>query len=220
MQKNAEICSMLKVQSFTFNPFAENTYIVYDEMCNCAIFDPGMYNASEQMELVQFIEKHQLKPQYLINTHCHIDHIMSNTFISEKYNLKLMAHQNEVQILSMGKASAAMYGLSYHLSVEITQFIDERDVIILGNDALEIRFVPGHSPGSLCFYSATGQFVVSGDALFQQSIGRTDLPGGDHSTLIGSIKSELMSLPDETIVFSGHGPETSIGDERVNNPFL
>jgi hydroxyacylglutathione hydrolase len=211
---------MLKVHAFAFNPFSENTYIVSDELGNCILFDPGMYNAHEQMVLVNFIKENKLKPQYLINTHCHIDHIMGNTFISETYGLSLHAHTLETPILNMGKASATMYGLNYQESVGIGQCIDEKDVIILGKHQLQILFTPGHSPGSLSFYSAESGFAIVGDVLFKNSIGRTDLPGGDYDTLIHSIKSQLFALPDNTIIYNGHGPATEIGYEKLYNPFL
>lgn len=211
--------SMLNVHSFAFNPFSENTYIVYDENKNCILFDPGMYDAHEQMELINFLNEHQLKPQYLINTHCHIDHILGNTFISEKFGLTLHAHQSEIPILNMGRASASMYGLHYHESVAISQFIDEGDVIMLGKHRMTILLTPGHSPGSLSFYNADAGFVIVGDVLFKSSIGRTDLPGGDYDTLIHSIKTKLFTLPDSTIVYNGHGPATDIGTEKKYNPF-
>lgn len=218
--KILQFCIMLQVTAFVFNPFAENTYIVSNERNSCIIFDPGMYNATEQMALSEHIKKMGLKPKYLINTHCHIDHIMGNTYISETYSLPLKAHKLEKQILELGTQSAMLYGLDYHPSVPISEFIDENDVFRLEDDELKIFFTPGHSPGSLSFYSSENKFLISGDVLFKNSIGRTDLPGGDYDTLISSIKKELMGLPDETVVYSGHGPATRIGDERMFNPFL
>ncbi len=211
---------MLNIQSFTFNPFSENTYIVYNESGDCIIFDPGMYTASDEKVLTDFITSNNLKPHYLINTHCHIDHIMGNRFVSEKYQLDLHAHQLEERILQMGVASASMYGLHYTPSVDIVNFIDENDTIILGKDQLKILFTPGHSPGSLSFYNAEAKFVVVGDVLFQGSIGRTDLPGGHHDTLLQSVRNQLFVLPDDTAVYSGHGPSTDIGTEKRYNPFF
>ncbi len=211
---------MLKVQSFTFNPFSENTYLVYNEQGDGIIFDPGTYTAYDEQELSEFISSNNIKPRYLINTHCHIDHIFGNTYIAEKYQLELYAHVNEVQILEMGAASAAMYGLQYYPSVKIVNFIDEKDMIILGKDQLKILFTPGHSPGSLSFYNAEAGFVISGDVLFQGSIGRSDLPGGKHEVLLSSIRTELFTLPEDTIVYSGHGAPTNIGTEKRYNPFF
>lgn len=211
---------MLKVETFTFNPFSENTYIVYDEQGNCILFDPGMYGAEDQMALDSFIQSNHLKPQYLINTHCHIDHIMGNTWASETYHLPLHAHKAEEKILNMGKISAIMYGLQYHESVPITVFIDEKDAIMLGKHRLDILFTPGHSPGSLSFYNAEAGFAIVGDVLFRGSIGRTDLPGGDFDTLIDSITGQLFTLPDKTVIYNGHGPYTDIATEKRYNPFL
>lgn len=214
------IRDMLHVQPFTFNPFSENTYLVYNDSKEAIIFDPGLYNSYDEQELLEYIEQNGIKPKYLINTHCHIDHIFGNTFVSEKFSLDLHAHQLESNILKMGKASASMYGLHYRESVDIKVPIDEKDTIVLGRDQLKILFTPGHSPGSLSFYSEEAGFVIAGDVLFRESIGRTDLPGGDYNTLIHSIRTELFVLPENTVVYSGHGPETDIAHEKIHNPFL
>jgi len=218
--KNAVICGMLQVQAFDFNPFSENTYIVYNDHGDAIIFDPGTYTAHDEQILSSFIEDNQLTPRYLINTHCHIDHILGNTYVAEKYQLELYAHKNEVPILEMGTATATMYGLHYYPSVKIVNYIDENDTIVLGKDRLQILFTPGHSPGSLSFYNPEAGFVIAGDVLFNRSIGRSDLPGGDHETLLQSIRTQLFTLPDKTIVYSGHGPETYIGEEKQFNPFF
>lgn len=211
---------MLQVMSFTFNPFSENTYIVSNENKECIIFDPGMYSSQEEQILDSYIKSAGLKPIFLINTHCHIDHIFGNTYCAETYNLELQCHSLEKQILAMGKTSAALYGLHYRESIEPTIFLKENETIRLGEDTLKMFLTPGHSPGSLSFYSQKDGFVIAGDVLFRNSIGRSDLPLGNHEILIHSIKEHLLSLPDETVVFSGHGPETTIGYERIHNPFL
>lgn len=211
---------MLKVHHFTFNPFQENTYIIYNEEKRCIIIDPGMYNAQEEMMLDHYITSSGLQPEYLINTHCHIDHILGNTYCAQKYNLELQAHTLERSVMAMGLTSTSLYGLRYTESVPITVFIDENDTIRLGNETLKILFTPGHSPGSLSFYDEKAKFVIAGDALFRESIGRTDLPGGDHPTLLQAIREKLFTLPDETTVYSGHGPGTTIGHEKLYNPFL
>lgn len=211
---------MLSVQSFTFNPFGENTYLVYNENKDCIIFDPGMYDAIEQKELSDFIESNALRPVQLINTHCHIDHVMGNRYVVEKYKLELHASRLEIEVLKMGRTSALMYGLKYDESPEISHFIDESDVIMLGKDSFRIIAAPGHSPGSLCFYNAESELIISGDVLFNGSIGRSDLPGGDHQTLLTSISRKLYALPDATKVYSGHGPVTTIGHEKQNNPYV
>jgi hydroxyacylglutathione hydrolase len=212
--------AMLKVHSFTFNPFQENTYIVYNDEKSCIIFDPGMYTASEEKLLMDFISSNGLKPQMLINTHCHIDHIFGNAWCAAQYKLPLQIHRMEQVILERGSLMAATYGLNYSESVKASVFLEENQEIRLGNDTLKLLFTPGHSPGSLSFYSQADHFVIAGDALFYESIGRTDLPGGDHATLIHAIKTQLLTLPEDTIVYSGHGPATDIGHEKAYNPFL
>lgn len=211
---------MLKVQSFTFNPFSENTYILYNDLGECMIIDPGTYNAHEEEILSGFIYSQGLKPKMLLNTHCHIDHIFGNTWCSEKWKLPLHAHALELPILNMGRESATLYGLHYHESVKPMHTLENGQIVRLGEDTLEVLFTPGHSPGSVSFYSRESGFVISGDVLFKNSIGRTDLPGGHYETLINAIKTRLMPLEDHVVVYSGHGPATTIGEERAMNPFL
>ena len=211
---------MLNVHSFVFNPFQENTYIVYNEDKSCIIFDPGMYTATEEKIFNDFIVSNGLKPVHLINTHCHIDHIFGNAYCATTYNLPLQIHAMEQVILERGSLMASTYGLHYSESVKASVFLTEGQKITLGKDELDILFTPGHSPGSLSFFSRSGGFVISGDALFRESIGRTDLPGGDYATLIDAIRTKLFTLPDETVVYSGHGPSTDILHEKRHNPFL
>ncbi len=211
---------MVKVVSFTFNAFQENTYVLYDETKECIIFDPGCSNAAEKQELVSFIEQNNLKPVRLINTHCHLDHILGNGFIANKYDLSLEIHKGELPVLAHAPRSAAMYGVAMEPSPEPTHFIEEGDVITFGKAQLIAILTPGHSPASLSFYCVQDNFVIAGDVLFHMSIGRTDLPGGDFNTLINSIKTKLFILPDETKVYPGHMQATTIGFEKENNPFL
>jgi glyoxylase-like metal-dependent hydrolase (beta-lactamase superfamily II) len=211
---------MLTVQPFTFNPVQENTYVVYNEKGNCCIIDPGCYLASEEEALQNFIEANKLKPIYLLNTHCHLDHIFGNRFVHKTYGLILHLHKLEKQVLDFGPASGQLWGLPFdNYDGELT-FIDEGDVIKLDDDELQILFTPGHSPGHISFYSRGNKFIISGDVLFQGSVGRTDLPGGDFSVLEESIKTKLFSLPPDVIVHSGHGETTTIGDEMKSNPFV
>ena len=211
---------MSVVASFTFNPFSENTYIVYDDTKSCVIIDPGCSNPAENEELSNFIKAEGLTPVKLINTHCHIDHVLGNKYIAETYKLGLEIHEGEIPVLDSIPMVSKMYNIPCDPSPKPSHFIKAGDIIEFGNTKLKTLFTPGHSPASLSFYCEAHQFVIAGDALFQGSIGRTDLPGGDYATLIQSIKSELLSLPDEVIVYSGHGPRTSIGAERNTNPFL
>ena len=211
---------MLRVHSFTFNPFEENTYVLFDETKECVIIDPGCLTAEEQKDLAGFISGNSLRPVRLLNTHCHIDHVFGNRFVADKYKLDLEMHLSDLPVLhSLGKVSE-MYGIPCQPSPEPKIFLEEGGRILFGDSELEIFFTPGHSPGHVVFYSAKENFVISGDVLFLQSIGRTDLPGGDYDTLIRSINEKLFLLADETKVFPGHGPATSIGHERRNNPFL
>jgi glyoxylase-like metal-dependent hydrolase (beta-lactamase superfamily II) len=211
---------MLSVQSFAFNPFQENTYVLYNEFKECIIIDPGMYNASEEAILTQYLIANQLTPKLLLNTHCHIDHILGNYFCFQKYNLITQCHVEEMQVLAIGQTTANVYELRYTDAPTPVQFIADNEIIKFGNDTLQALFTPGHSPGSLSFYSAENNFVISGDVLFYQSIGRSDLPGGNFKTLMQSIKMRLFTLPEETKVYSGHGPATIVGHEKVYNPFV
>lgn len=211
---------MLTVQPFIFNPVQENTYVVYNEKGQCCIIDPGCYFASEEKELKNFIEQNHLQPVYLLNTHCHLDHIFGNRFIQKTYGLILHLHKLEKTVLELGPASGLLWQLPFDNYDGELKFIDEKDVIKLGDDELHILFTPGHSPGSISFYSRENKFVISGDVLFQGSVGRTDLPGGDFKILEDSIKTKLYSLPKDVIVYSGHGETTTIGDEMKTNPFV
>ena len=210
----------MNIAIFTFNPFAENTYVLYDESKECIIFDPGCSNRDEQQQLTDFIDSNGLTPVQLINTHCHIDHVLGNKFISEKYNLPLTSHQGESVILAMQPQVSTMYGVPYDPSPEITIFLEDGDSVTFGNTKLKVFFTPGHSPASISFYNEEEGIVLGGDVLFQGSIGRTDLPGGDFDTLAKSIREKLFVLPDDVVVYSGHGPSTTIGVEKRTNPFV
>ena len=211
---------MLSVKQFTFNPVQENTYVLYNEAGLCCIIDPGCYFPEENEELKSFIEQNSLQPTLLLNTHCHLDHIFGNKFVSETWSLTLHIHPLEKPVLDFGPQSGQMWQLPFDNYDSELVYLKEGNFINLGDDELEIRFTPGHSPGSICFYHEPGEFVIGGDVLFNGSIGRTDLPGGDFKTLINSIQTQLFTLPDETKVYSGHGPVTTVGFEKMNNPFV
>ncbi len=210
----------MQIATFTFNEFSENTYVLFDDTKQCAIIDPGCHSASEQAELVNFITQHNLKPTLLLNTHCHIDHVLGNAFVAKKYNLPLHLHQKELETYKDTDRWAKMFGMVVEEIPEPQVYINEGQTLNFGNTNLQILLTPGHSIASLSFYEPQTKQLISGDVLFYQSIGRTDLPGGNFETLITSIKTKLFVLPDETDVFSGHGPKTSIGFEKTNNPFL
>lgn len=210
---------MLHIKQFTCNPFQENTYIIYNEHKQCWIIDPGMYGVEEEQALYEFISKESLLPQQIINTHTHIDHIFAVDSVKQKYNIPFGMHRLEEPVLRNAVGSAVMFGFNFNVA-PVPDFFIEEGALKLGADTIEVRLAPGHSPGSIIFYSKDDNFVISGDVLFQRSIGRTDLPGGDYDTLITSIQNQLFTLPDETIVLSGHGAATTIGEEKAFNPFL
>lgn len=211
---------MLTVQSFTFNPLQENTYVLYNEKKDCCIIDPGCYFASEEQELQLFIKENGLQPILLLNTHCHLDHIFGNKFIAQTFNLPLHLHHLEKPVLDLGPASGQLWQMPFDNYEGEMNFIAEGDRIKIGGDELQVLFTPGHSPGSISFYNKESRFVISGDVLFQGSVGRTDLPGGNFITLDESIKTRLYTLPADTIVYPGHGNATTIGDEMKDNPFV
>lgn len=211
---------MLTIKHFTFNPIQENTYVIYHEKGECCIVDPGCYFSNERNELKNFIARHQLTPKYLLNTHCHLDHVFGNKFVSDEYGLTLHFHVNEQLVFDNAPASGLMFGLPFDHYTGDVIYIDEESTITVGNDQLQILFTPGHSPGSVCFYSKNQGFVLGGDVLFRMGIGRTDLPGGNFETLINSIRTKLFVLPTAVVVYPGHGPQTTIGYEKLNNPFL
>ncbi|HEX5111625.1 MAG TPA: MBL fold metallo-hydrolase [Saprospiraceae bacterium] len=210
----------LQVHSITFNPFEENTYFIIAPNNECIIIDPGCFDEKERKRLMDFISDNQLKPVRLINTHCHIDHILGNAFVAEQYNLGLEIHEGEIPVLQAGMTIAGMYGIPYTPSPDPVTFLKEHDEVVLDGSKLKVLFTPGHSPASICLYNEVDKWVIGGDVLFLESIGRTDLPGGDFNILINSIRTQLFTLPDDVVVYPGHGPETKIGYERLFNPFL
>ncbi len=211
---------MLSVKSFEFSPIQENTYLIYNENKECLIIDPGCYFDHEKDELANYIVKMSLRPVMLLNTHCHLDHVFGNKFIADTYHLKLHIHPNEKPLLDYAPASGLMYNMPFDNYTGELVYLKEGQDIQLGDDRLNALLTPGHSPGSLSFYCEKEGFVISGDALFYRSIGRTDLPGGNLGTLLKSIREQLFVLPGETKVYSGHGPVTTIGEEKKHNPFL
>jgi len=211
----------MKIKSFTFNPFQENTYIIYDETKECLIIDPGCYTDNEKAILKEFINNEKLKPVKLINTHCHIDHILGNKFATEQWDVELFIHKEDLPMLEHATNICKSYGLEkYEQSPYPKFFLNEGDKISYGKSDFEILFTPGHSPGHICLYNKGNNILIGGDVIFQNSIGRTDLPGGNHSTLIKSIKDKIFTLPKNTEIFCGHGPSTNIEFEQKNNPFV
>jgi len=210
---------VIAIQSFVFNAFQENTYIISDETKECVVVDPGCYVDDEKKELSDYVLDHQLKVRMLLNTHCHIDHILGNEFVKQKYSTKLYIHQTEEFVLNAQKIFAPHYGFNRYQEAKPDGYLVEGDVVEFGLQKFAVLFVPGHSPGHIAFYNENEKVVLAGDVLFQNSVGRTDLPGGNHNTLIDSIHKKLFTLPDEVTVYPGHGGETTIGVEKRTNPF-
>jgi hydroxyacylglutathione hydrolase len=210
----------MKIYKLVFSPIQVNTYILADSSGDCAIIDCGCYDDGEFKQLTKFIEDKDLNPVLLLNTHCHLDHIFGNGFILEKYGLS--SHFSELEEPNRRQAPnhAMLFGLEMKISPPAKAYIEHNQLTGFGNISLKALHVPGHTAGSLAFYSESDNCVFTGDALFAGSIGRSDLPGGDFNTLITAIKKHLMTLPGETVVYSGHGPETTIEKESRTNPYL
>ena len=213
---------MLQLESFVFNPFAENTYVVYDDNTKeCIIIDPGCSNASEENELFGFIDSSRLKPLIVIDTHGHIDHILGNAVVKKRYGVQVAAHPNVKSDFLRSRQQAQMFGLPFDGECELPdRDLKDGEIIKVGESTLEVICTPGHAEGSVSLYAEMEGWVFTGDALFCRSIGRTDFPGGNYETLRKSIKERLFRLPDDTEVYSGHGESTTIFDEQRYNMFL
>lgn len=210
---------MIKIKTFTFNALQENTYLLYDETKECILIDPGCYDRDEEMELTEYIAENGLRPVKLLNTHCHVDHVLGNKFVKETYGLKLYTSKAEEAALRSVKLYAPLYGFVRYNETESDEIIGEGDVIEFGNSKLELLLVPGHSVGDLAFINQEEKICVSGDVLFKQGVGRWDLPGGNETVLFQSIRNKLFKLADDMVVYPGHGPQTTIGWEKRTNPY-
>ncbi len=211
---------MLQIKKFTFNPVQENTLVVYDETNECVIIDAGCYFEYERNELDRFISENQLKPVRLINTHCHFDHIMGITHCRIKYHIPFEVHTDEAILIEQAAEHGDLFGIPMEPVEAPDSFFKEGDRLTFGNSYLDVIEAPGHSPGGVVFHNPEEKILIAGDVLFFGSIGRTDLPGGSFEKLVGNIQTKLLTLPEETVVYCGHGPETTIGFEKKNNPFL
>lgn len=212
---------MIEVKSFTFNPFQENTYLLINGKKECFIIDPGCYSATEQKTLTDTITANGLTPVELLNTHCHLDHIFGNSLVSRLYTLKPRIHPLEQPILDRSPQAGQLYNIPFEPSPNPSaHYLEDNEIIRWGEDELKVILAPGHSPGSVCFYCEKQQFLLGGDVLFRESIGRSDLPGGNYAALERSIRERLYTLPEGVIVYPGHGPETTIGHEKKHNPFV
>ena len=211
---------MIQIKKFTFNPFQENSYLLINEKEECIVVDPGCFNSSEEKTLTNYIQDQGLTPIKLINTHFHIDHVLGNDFVSKTYNLPITAYKSQIDMVAMALRSAEMYRIPYKPSPEPTEFLEEGDSINFGDSNLKVLFVPGHAPDHIVLFSEEENIMIGGDVLFKGSIGRTDLPGGNHHDLIDNIENKIFTLPETIKVYSGHGPETTIGEEKRTNPFF
>ncbi len=209
----------MRIESFTFNAFEENTYLLIDQGKEAAIIDPGCYEREEQLNLREFVEKEGLSVKYIINTHCHIDHVLGNQYAQNTFQAKLMIPANEIHTLHAVKVYAPNYGFVHYQEAQPDGFLQEGQTIHFGSTTLEVLYVPGHSAGHIGLFNRRDKQLIIGDVLFFHSIGRTDLPGGNHELLIRNIHEKLFSLGDDVIVYPGHGPTTTIGEEKANNPY-
>lgn len=210
----------MNIKTFVFNPFYENTYVVSSDSGNAFIFDPGCYEGFEVDQISEYIENEGLKINSIINTHCHIDHVLGNQAMKSRYSSPLMIPENENEIYEAVVAYAPQWGITNYAHAKVDEFLKEGEELKLDELTFSMIEVSGHSPGHLIFYEQNQHTIIGGDVLFRESIGRTDLPGGNHDDLLRNIQDKVYNLPDETIVYPGHGPETTIGYEKLNNPFV
>jgi glyoxylase-like metal-dependent hydrolase (beta-lactamase superfamily II) len=210
----------MNIKYFTVNGFAVNSYLLFDDSLECVIIDPGFYERREKASLTNFISENKLKPVAVLNTHCHVDHVLGNKFVCEHFQIPLSIHKEDQFLLDRSLQMGKIFGLDAEPSPPSDTYLNQGDTVRFGNSELEVLHTPGHSPGSVSFYNKQDKFVIAGDVLFAGSIGRTDLPKGNYETLISSILNKLLILPSDTVVFPGHGPSTTIGHEHDTNPFL
>jgi hydroxyacylglutathione hydrolase len=211
---------MIEIKSFVFSPFSENTYVLYDETREAILIDPGCYELYEYQELNDFIQDNQLNPVGIYNTHAHIDHVLGVEALKNRYGIPFALHQLDEPLLRAVKSYAPNYGFPAFSEPSVERWLKEGEVVEFGHSKLGILFVPGHAPGHVAFVHDDQKFVIGGDVLFRQSIGRTDLPGGNMATLLHSIRTQLFTLPNDYTVYAGHMEPTTIGFEKKNNPFL
>lgn len=211
---------MITIKRLEFNPFRENTYVISDDTGECIILDPGCQEPEERDILLEYIGESQLKPVKIVNTHCHIDHILGVAFLHDQFKLPFLTHRLEKPLLKASIAQGEFFGLEVQTPPEPTDFLTEGDTLTFGNSVFGVIHIPGHSPGGIVLFNKDQQCMFTGDVLFQGSIGRTDLPGGDYNSLVSSIRQKLLILDPEIRAYPGHGPDTTIGIEIKSNPFF
>lgn len=210
----------MNIKSFVFNPFYENTYVIYSQKGNCFVIDPGCYEDHEVEEVKEFIHMNDLNVKAILNTHCHIDHVLGNDTLKREYDISLKIPEHEKEVYDATPAYAPQWGITGYNHADVDEFLKEGQQLILDEIVLDIIEVPGHSPGHLMFYSENQKKIIGGDVLFKESIGRTDLPGGNHDDLLRNIQEKVYTLPEDVEVLPGHGPSTTIGHEKKYNPFI
>lgn len=211
----------MQIRLFTFNPFSQNTYLLSDDTNECVIIDPGCYFDEEKESLKRYIEANSLMLKKVLYTHCHLDHVFGAKFLGSTFpDVQFVSHEKEQFFLQNYQSQAQRFNLPMDQPPAIGKFVTGGDFVEFGNTRLKVLFCPGHSPGGLCFYSEEESLLFAGDVLFNGSIGRTDLEFGDYDTLVSGIRSQLMVLPSDTVVYCGHGPKTTIGKEKANNPYI
>ena len=210
----------MNIKTFVFNPFYENTYVISSKEGNCLIIDPGCYEDFERKELLDYVEMEGLKVAFILNTHCHIDHVLGNDYLKDHFKVSLKIPINEQEVYQAIPVLAPQWGITGYHQADVDEFLVEGKTIELDEILFDMIEVPGHSPGHLIFYNKEEKVMIGGDVIFRESIGRTDLPGGDHDTLLSNIQQKVYTLPDEVAVYPGHGPTTTIGHEKRSNPFV
>ena len=211
----------MEIVKFVFNPIQENTYIVWDESKECIIIDAGNMSAREDKVLAEFIEEQDLKPVLAVNTHCHFDHILGVEFLKMTYGVKFAASFADLDLLKNGRASGAMFGMELGALPETIDIdLATTEEVKFGNTTLRVIATPGHSKGCVSLLHEESKSLFTGDTLFRESIGRTDLPGGDYPTIMQSIIKKILPLGDEVVVYPGHGDKSNIGHESMYNPFV
>lgn len=210
----------MQIQSFVFNPFYENTYVLFDDSKEAIIIDPGCYEKREKDQLSDFIKENNLVPLLVVNTHCHIDHVLGNEFAKKEYDIPLWIPEGEKEVLAAVVAYAPTWGIAKYQPAEVDKFYTRQDTIGFGNTTLKVLFAPGHAPGHMMLFNESGKELIAGDVIFRDSIGRTDLPGGNHEQLLDSIRKTVYTLPGDTTIYPGHGPTTTVAHEMNHNPFV
>lgn len=211
---------MIKLKQFVFNELGVNTFVLHDDTQLCIIVDPGCNSTSQQTKLSAYITENNLMPAYIVNTHGHFDHVFGNSWAKALYNCPILMHRDDLHLIEHIDKFAGLFGFEVEKAPFPDRFLYDGDILKFGETSLKIIHVPGHSPGSICLYSEPDRLLVSGDVIFNGGIGRTDLPAGNHGLLMRGIREKILTLPPETVVWPGHGPQTTIRNEHDTNPFL